>query len=91
MNQDKPRLILSSVRRLEFLKQSIDQINENLYANELFKDDRIQLEVELDEDGDIMRHIITGTPLDFFQIGLRYGAMEEEAKLKRIQDLIGSI
>jgi hypothetical protein len=88
MNQDKPRLILSSVRRLEFLNQAIEQINENLYSNELFKDDRIKLEVELDEDGDVMRYMITGTPLDFFQIGLRYGGLEEQATAKRIKNIV---
>ena len=88
MNQDKPRLILSSFRRLEFLNQAIDQINENLYSNELFKDDRIKLEVELDEDGDVMRYLITGTPLDFFQIGLRYGALGEADIAKRIKDIV---
>jgi hypothetical protein len=88
MNQDRPRLILSSVRRLEFLNQAIEQINENLYSNELFKDDRIKLEVELDEDGDVMKYLITGTPLDFFQIGLRYGALEEQATAKRIKDIV---
>ncbi len=91
MNSHKDILILSSVRNYGHLKASIDQINENLYSSDLFKNDRIGLEVEYDQDGEPIRFLISGSSLDFFQIGLRYGAIEEEARLKKIQDLIGSI
>jgi hypothetical protein len=88
---DRTQLILSSVRSYEFIKKAIDTINENLYSNDLFKDDRIQLDVELDEGGDMSRFIITGTALDFFQIGLRYGSLEEMKRNKDISDILNRI
>ena len=88
---DRTQLILSSVRNYEFIKKAIDTINENLYSNDLFKDDRIQLDVELDEGGDMSRFIITGTALDFFQIGLRYGSLEEMKRNKDISDILNRI
>jgi hypothetical protein len=88
---DRTQLILSSVRSYEFIKKAIDTINENLYSNDLFKNDRIQLDVELDEDGDMSRFIITGTALDFFQIGLRYGSLEEMKRNKEISDILNRI
>jgi hypothetical protein len=50
--------------------------------------DRIQMDVEKDEDGNMSRFIITGTALDFFQIGLRYGSLEEMKRNKEISDII---
>jgi hypothetical protein len=88
---DRTQLILSSVRSYEFIKKAIDTINENLYSNDLFMNDRIQLDVELDEDGDMSRFIITGTALDFFQIGLRYGSLEEMKRNKDISDILNRI
>jgi hypothetical protein len=46
--------------------------------------DRIEMEIQHDKDGDFIRYIITGTALDFFQIGLRYGGLEQEATAKKI-------
>jgi hypothetical protein len=88
MTSERTQLLLSSARKLEFIKKAIDTINENLYSNELFKDDRVQLEYELDEDGDVMRYLITGTPLDFFQIGLRYGNLEEQDRAEKIRNIL---
>jgi len=85
---DRSQLILSSVRNYEFIKNAVDQINQNLYSNELFENDRIQMEVQYGEDGTMDRFIVTGTALDFFQIGLRYGALEEMARAKKISDII---
>jgi hypothetical protein len=85
---ERTQLILSSVRNYEFIKNAVDQINQNLYSNELFENDRIQMEVQYSEDGTMDRFIVTGTALDFFQIGLRYGALEEMARAKKISDII---
>ena len=85
---ERTQLILSSVRNYEFIKTAVDQINQNLYSNELFENDRIQMEVQYGEDGTMDRFIVTGTALDFFQIGLRYGALEETARAKKISDII---
>ena len=85
---DRSQLILSSVRNYEFIKTAVDQINQNLYSSDLFENDRIQMEVQYSEDGTMDRFIVTGTALDFFQIGLRYGALEEMARAKKISDII---
>ncbi len=85
---ERTQLILSSVRNYEFLKKSVDAINENLYKDDLWVNDRIQMDVKQDEDGNMNRFIITGTALDFFQIGLRYGGLEEAARIKKIQDIM---
>ena len=85
---DRTQLILSSVRNYEFIKKAVDTINENLYSSDLWVNDRIQMEVQYSEDGTMDRFIVTGTALDFFQIGLRYGALEEMARAKKISDII---
>lgn len=85
---ERTQLILSSVRNYEFIKTAVDQINQNLYSSDLFENDRIQMEVQYGEDGTMDRFIVTGTALDFFQIGLRYGALEEMARAKKISDII---
>jgi hypothetical protein len=84
----RTQLILSSVRNYEFIKKAIDTINENLYSNDLFVNDRIQMDVQYCEDGSMDRFIVTGTALDFFQIGLRYGSLEEKRHAKEISDII---
>jgi hypothetical protein len=85
---DRTQLILSSVRNYEFIKKAIDTINENLYSSDLWVNDRIQMDIEQDEDGNMSRFIITGTALDFFQIGLRYGSLEEMKRNKEISDIL---
>ena len=85
---DRSQLILSSVRNYEFIKKAIDTINENLYSSDLWVNDRIQMDVEQDEDGNMSRFIITGTALDFFQIGLRYGGLEEMARAKKVHEIL---
>jgi len=85
---DRTQLILSSVRNYEFIKKAVDTINENLYSSDLWENDRIQMDVEKDEDGNMSRFIITGTALDFFQIGLRYGALDERRQAEEINDIL---
>ena len=88
MTSERTQLLLSSVRRYDLLKKSIDTINENLYSSELWKDDRIKLEIEIDDDGSPARYLITGTPLDFFQLGLRYGTLEEQDRAEKIRNIL---
>ena len=85
---ERTQLILSSVRNYEFIKKAVDTINENLYSSDLWVNDRIQMDVEQDEDGNMSRFIITGTALDFFQIGLRYGGLEEMARAKKVHEIL---
>jgi len=75
-------LILSSARNTEDLQTVINDINENLYKNELFKKDRIVMETQYNEDGEVVRHVILGSETDFFQIGLRYGQLVESKREK---------
>jgi hypothetical protein len=75
-------LILSSARNTEYLQTVINDINENLYKNELFKKDRIVMETQYNEDGEVVRHVIIGSETDFFQIGLRYGQLVESKREK---------
>ena len=85
---ERTQLILSSTRDYQFIKKAVDAINENLYKGDLFVNDRIEMEIQHDKDGDFIRYIITGTALDFFQIGLRYCALEETARAKKISEII---
>ncbi len=75
-------LILSSARNTEDLQTVINDINDNLYKNELFKKDRIVMETQYNEDGEVVRHVIIGSETDFFQIGLRYGQLVESKREK---------
>jgi hypothetical protein len=77
-------LLLSSNRSYATLAKAILTINENLYGNELFAADRIEFKDVYEKDGSLSHFEIVGTPTDFFQIGLRYGAMEEAKLQQRI-------
>lgn len=87
---DRSQLILSSTRNYEFIKKAVNAINENLYKGDLFVNDRIEMEIQHDKDGDFIRYVITGTALDFFQIGLRYGALEETARAEKIKSILAN-
>jgi hypothetical protein len=77
-------LLLSSTRSYATLAKAVLIINENLYGNELFAADRIEFKDVYDKDGSLSHFEIVGTPTDFFQLGLRYGAMEEAKLQQRI-------
>jgi hypothetical protein len=85
---DRTQLILSSVRNYEFIKKAIDAINENLYKDELWEGHRIEMEVTTLPTGEHAQYVIHGTALDFFQIGLRYGSLEEKKQAKQISDIL---
>jgi hypothetical protein len=85
---NKLTLVLSSVRNTEYLKTAVDQINENLYRSDLFKEDRVVMETHYNLKGEVGCHVITGSEIDFFQIGLRYGALEEKRQAKQISDIL---
>lgn len=87
---ERTQLILSSTRNYEFIKKAVNAINENLYKGDLFVNDRIEMEIQHDKDGDFIRYVITGTALDFFQIGLRYGALEETARAEKIKSILAN-
>jgi hypothetical protein len=85
---DRTQLILSSVRNYEFIKKSVDAINENLYKDDMWKDHRIEMEIATLPTGEHAQYIIHGTALDFFQIGLRYGSLEGMKRNKEISDIL---
>ena len=88
---DRTQLILSSVRNYEFIKKAVDTINENLYSSYLWEGHRIEMEVTTLPTGEHAQYIITGSPLDFFQIGLRYGSLEEKRQAREINDILNRI
>lgn len=83
MSNSRTTIILSSFRSYARLAKVIKHLNENLYGDDIFKEDRIELNPIMNSrTGDLEQFEITGTPLDFFQIGLRYGADEEKEYLQ---------
>jgi hypothetical protein len=74
-------LLLSSSRSYATLSKAVSILNDNLYGNEIFAADRVEFKDVYESDGSLSHFEIVGTPTDFFQIGLRYGAMEE-AKMR---------
>ena len=77
---ERTTLFISSNRSYATLSQAVSAINENLYRNEIFAADRVEFKDVYESDGSLSHFEIVGTPTDFFQIGLRYGAMEEAKK-----------
>jgi hypothetical protein len=75
-------LLLSSTRSYATLSKAVSAVNDNLYGNEIFAADRVEFKDVYDKDGSLSHFEIVGTPTDFFQIGLRYGAMEEAKMLR---------
>jgi hypothetical protein len=79
---NKVTIRLSNTRSYSKLEQAVNRINETLYSDEMFKDDRIELKPVLGEDKEIIHYEITAEPLNLFQVGLRYGNFEENEYLQ---------
>lgn len=76
-------IILSSFRSSSRLANAIKHLNDTIYQSDMFTEDRIKFEPIMNsKTGDLEHFEVTGTPLDFFQIGLRYGASEEREYLQ---------
>ena len=83
MNTSERQTIrLASSRSYAKLAKSIKDINEGMYAEDIFKDDRIDFNPIMSKEGDLEHFEITASALDFFQIGLRYGRMEEKDSMQ---------
>lgn len=80
-SSDRTTLILSAGRSYARLAQVIKRLNDSLYDSEDSKEDRIEFNPIMSDKGDLLHFEIKGTPLDFFAIGLRYGASEENEYL----------
>ena len=91
MPNDRTILLISSTRDENRLMRAVMTVNENLYDSEVLADDRIVMTTVRDAQDDIVRYEIEGTPLDFFQIGLRYGRAEERDFIKGISPAVREI
>lgn len=91
MHNDRTILLISSTRDENRLMRAVMTVNENLYDSEVLADDRIVMTTVRDSQDDILRYEIEGTPLDFFQIGLRYGRAEERDFIKGISPAVREI
>lgn len=80
-SSDRTTLILSAGRSYARLAMVIKRLNESLYDLESFEEDRIEFNPIMSDKGDLLHYEIKGNPLDFFAIGLRYGASEENEYL----------
>ena len=81
MTSSKVTVLLASSRSYASLASAVQTVNQNLYGSEIFAADRIIFQDVYAKDGSLDHFEITGAPLDFFQIGIRYGAMEERKKI----------
>lgn len=79
---DKVTILLSHSRSYSSLCRAVKTINENIYGEEEFVNDKIILKDVYAKDGSLDHFEITGTPLDLFQVGLRYGGYEEAKREK---------
>lgn len=79
---NRTTILLASSRSYAKLARVIITLNELLYDAEVFAEDRIEIKDIYDSEGELTHFEITGSPLDFFQIGLRYGRLEENESLE---------
>ena len=84
MLNDRTILLLANTRDEDRLMRAVITVNENLYENEIMADDRIIMTTVRNAQNEIERYEIEGTPLDFFQVGLRYGRAEERDYVKNL-------
>lgn len=83
MHNERTLLLISSTRDENRLMRAVIAVNENLYEQECLADDRIVMTTvrDAEDNNSIVRYELEGTPLDFFQVGLRYGRAEERDRV----------
>ena len=95
MTLNKSTISLSASRSYASLARAVHTINDNLYKDELFAEDRIVLKDFYAKDGSLTHFEITGAPLDLFMVGTRYGAYEEAKRprlaYRELADMVESI
>lgn len=84
MLKDRTILLLTGTRNENHLMRAVMTVNENLYEQEWQAEERIIMTTVRNADNEIVRYELEGSPLDFFQIGLRYGRAEEKEYLKNL-------
>jgi hypothetical protein len=95
MTFNQATISLSASRSYASLARAVHTINDNLYKDELFAEDRIVLKDFYAKDGSLTHFEITGAPLDLFMVGARYGAYEEAKRprlaYRELADMVESI
>lgn len=81
LSNERSIIILGPTRDENRLMRAVIAVNENLYEHEYMENDRIIMTTVRDAQDEIIRYEIEGTPLDFFQVGLRYGKAEERDRV----------
>ena len=84
MTKDRTILLLANSRDENRLMRAVITVNDNLYENEMMADERIVMNTVRNAYDEIVRYEIEGTPIDFFQVGLRYGRAEERDYVKNL-------
>ena len=74
-------LLLTGTRDENHLMRAVMEVNENLYEQEWQADERVIMTTVRNANDEILRYELEGSPLDFFQIGLRYGKAEERDRV----------
>ena len=81
---NRSTLLLGHHRDENRLMRAVIELNELLYEEERMAKDRVELNTVRNEKGEITCYELTGAPIDFFQIGLKYGKSEERDYVKNL-------
>jgi hypothetical protein len=71
--------------------RAVIELNELLYEEEKFAKERIVLNTVRNSEGEIGCFELTGTPIDFFQVGLKYGKSEEKDRIKDMPSVVRDV
>jgi len=82
MYNERTTICISASRSYAKLAKTIIDLNDLCYSHELASEDRIEFKDVYDKGGNLTHFEVTGSPLDFFQIGLRYGHMVEKESMQ---------
>ena len=88
MTKDRTILLLANSRDENRLMRAVITVNDNLYENEMMADERIVMNTVRNAYDEIVRYEIEGTPIDFFQVGLRYGRAEERDYVRHLGPIL---
>ena len=95
MTSSKVTVLLASSRSYASLANAVQTVNQNLYGSESLSEDRIEFNDVYAKDGTLTHFEITAAPLDLFQIGLRYGTLEEAKRprlaYRELADMVASL
>jgi hypothetical protein len=84
MLNTRTTICLSSSRSWAKLAQAIQFVNKCSDREEEFAgEDRIDFNPIMSKTGDLERFEITASSFDLFQIGLRYGQLDENEKIQK--------